>query len=157
MRRVLATFRRDTRGVATLELALIAPVLGFLMLGSVDLARAVATKIALEQAANRVVALAEVVHPSDTSSVEYLNAQARQEARATLGVDPAVTTRIYLTKCGTRTVQPSDTCQPSESPVRQMEVTVSGVHRTMFGAIARKWADANGNVPITAKANVRLQ
>ena len=157
MRRALSKLRRDARGVATLELALVAPVLGFLMLGSIDLARAVATKIALEQAANRVVALAEVVHPSDSSSVEYLNAQARQEARGTLGAEPTVTTRIYLTKCGSRAVQPSDTCQPSETPVRQMEVTVSGVHHTMFGAIARRWADANGNVPITAKANVRLQ
>ena len=60
MRGALRRLPNDERGVAAIELAMIAPVLALVMLGSLDLARAIATKISLEQAANRAMHLAEV-------------------------------------------------------------------------------------------------
>ncbi len=157
MRGALRRLPNDERGVAAIELAMIAPVLALVMLGSLDLARAIATKISLEQAANRAMHLAEVLRPTSSANLAYINAQAAADARAALGSEPTVTSAIYLRKCGARAVARTGTCVLGELPVNHLEITVRGTHRSIFTALARGWAGPTGNVAISAKADVRIQ
>ncbi len=51
----LPQFARDNRGAATIELALVAPILAAMLLGLVDLSGAYSDKLRLEQVAQRVI------------------------------------------------------------------------------------------------------
>src|SRR5687768_7294573 len=55
MIRRLSSLRRDERGAAIIELAIVAPVLALLTIGVVDMANGFATKLKLEQAAQRAI------------------------------------------------------------------------------------------------------
>ena len=50
-----SSFVRDSRGAATIELALVAPILAAMLLGLVDLSGAYSDKLRLEQVAQRIV------------------------------------------------------------------------------------------------------
>lgn len=157
MTRRLRLLRDDERGTAAVELAMVAPVLALAMLGSLDLARAVAAKIALEQAANRAMHLADVVRPTATSGLAYINAQAARDARAALGTEPTVTSAVYIRRCGSLPVARGTTaCPAGQTPIRHFEIHVRGTHPSIFVTLAKRWAGPTGNVTISAKADVRV-
>lgn len=58
----------DKRGVATIELALVAPTLALMAIGVVDLSNAFSRKLALEQGAQR--AIEKIMQTTATSTVE---------------------------------------------------------------------------------------
>src|SRR5881397_2191156 len=55
MRRVTSKLRADDRGAAVIELALVAPVLGLMVIGVVDMSNAFSRKLQAEQAAQRAI------------------------------------------------------------------------------------------------------
>lgn len=55
MRRMIGKLRRDARGAAVIELAMVAPVLALGVIGIVDISNAYSRKLALEQGAQRAV------------------------------------------------------------------------------------------------------
>ena len=59
---ILQRLRRDQRGTAIIELALVAPILAVLIMGAVDVGGAFSRRLALEQGAQRAV---EKVHADD--------------------------------------------------------------------------------------------
>ena len=50
-----ARLARDDRGASIVELALVVPIMGSLLIGMVDLSRAYSHKLKLEQAAQRAI------------------------------------------------------------------------------------------------------
>ena len=71
---------RDERGVSVIEFAFVAPIMMALILGVTDLSRAFATRLTLQQAANRAVEKAGV----GTVQTDYNSLKA--EAAAAAGV-----------------------------------------------------------------------
>jgi Flp pilus assembly protein TadG len=67
MRQLLA-LRRDERGAAIIELALVAPVFALMTIGIVDMSNAFSRKLALEQAAQRAVE--KIMQTTETTTVE---------------------------------------------------------------------------------------
>jgi len=62
------TLRRDQRGAAVIELALVAPVFALMTIGIVDMSNAFSRKLALEQAAQR--AIEKIMQTTETDTVE---------------------------------------------------------------------------------------
>jgi Flp pilus assembly protein TadG len=58
--------RRDERGAAIIELAIVAPVLGLMIIGIVDMSNAFSMKLALEQGAQRAIERIEQTTATDT-------------------------------------------------------------------------------------------
>lgn len=64
----LKALRRDERGAAIIELALVAPVLALMTVGIVDMSNAFSRKLALEQGAQR--AIEKIMQTTETTTVE---------------------------------------------------------------------------------------
>src|SRR5438034_6328637 len=66
MKMRLPALARNQRGAAVIELALVAPVLGLMVIGIVDLSNAFSHKLALEQGAQRAIERIMQTTASDT-------------------------------------------------------------------------------------------
>ena len=64
----IPALRRDERGAAIIELALVAPVFALMTIGIVDMSNAFSRKLALEQGAQR--AIEKVMQTTETTTVE---------------------------------------------------------------------------------------
>lgn len=73
----LSKFLRNQDGVATIELAIAAPVLATMSLGMFDVANAVAQRNSMQQASAEV-ALLIMAKPPSTGNVDYIKAAAAQ-------------------------------------------------------------------------------
>ena len=76
-----ARLARDDRGASIVELALVVPIMGSLLIGMVDLSRAYSHKLKLEQAAQRAI---EKIQQYQTSTSTYGTLQS--EAAEAAGV-----------------------------------------------------------------------
>ena len=98
MIRMFKSLARDEQGTSLIEMAMVAPVLGSMLLGMVDICRAYSAKLQLEQAAYRSI---EKVQQYRTTSDTYTTLQA--EAASAAGVaTSAVTVDPWLECNGTR-------------------------------------------------------
>jgi Flp pilus assembly protein TadG len=68
MRKLLSLLRKDDRGAAIIELAMVAPILALMTIGVVDLSNAYSRKLALEQGAQR--AIEKVMQTTELDTVE---------------------------------------------------------------------------------------
>jgi hypothetical protein len=111
--------RSDTEGVAIVELALVLPILLLLLLGTIDVSQMFASRLALEQAAQRTTDLALARPPS--SSDTYL----RDEAMAVADV-PAenVVIELILECDGTRQADYTKTCPEGQFMGRYASVSI---------------------------------
>ncbi len=127
MRRRFVSLGRDHRGVATIELAFVLPMLLLLMLGTIDLSQIIAAKLDLEQAAQRTTDYALAVPPISQNGV-----QLRLEAMAAAGV-PAqnVTVELFLECNGVRQTNFIALC-PSETKARFVKVLIINEVATVF-------------------------
>ncbi|HEV2595094.1 MAG TPA: TadE/TadG family type IV pilus assembly protein [Sphingomicrobium sp.] len=62
------TLRRDERGAAVIEMAMVAPVLALIVIGVVDMSNAFSRKLALEQGAQR--AIEKIMQTTEQDTVE---------------------------------------------------------------------------------------
>lgn len=145
---------RDGRGVAAVELALIAPVLAMLILGTTDIARAVARKLAVQQAAARTI---EMASAGGLTGTAYLNMQA--EAATAAGVaSNKVTTDRWLECNGVRQADWDTTCASGAQIARFVSLTINGSYTPIFDLTFRLLGlSKQGTLPVTGKASVRLQ
>ena len=81
MIRLLHSLARDERGASIIEMAMVTPLLGSLLIGMVDISRAYSAKLQLEQSAYRAI---EKVQGYQTSESTYstLKTEAGSAARA---------------------------------------------------------------------------
>lgn len=155
---VAATVRRlgrDERGVSMLEFGLFFPILALIVLGTIDMAKGLAVKFALEQATQRTVELA-TLGGRPKADYSYLATEARNAADVPAG---NVAVKQWL-ECDT-VEQPlfNGTCPSGQQAARYVTVEIYKDYRPMFGSIpfVHRVADANGAIRITADSGVRVQ
>jgi Flp pilus assembly protein TadG len=165
MRRFLSKLKRDRRGVATIELALYAPLLALMTIGVVDMSNAFGRKLALEQAAQRsiekVMQTTGVMSVADTIVDEAaLQAGIPDDEKAD---KVSVTYRLECDDEDPQTSSDSDTFDAFTCPtgtvneVRYIIVGVSDVYTPMFPMHFAGYSSADGGYPITSTAGMRTQ
>jgi Flp pilus assembly protein TadG len=145
---------RDQRGTSVVELALIAPILAALVLGTVDLSAAYSAKLQLEQAAQRTIEKVQAEGYEDDSDHK---AAIKTEAATAAGVaESAVTVESWL-QCNNATTKLaySGSCANASDPyARYVQVTIQKQYTTLFRS---KYAGVNGVITLTGQAGVRVQ
>ena len=162
MMRLPFTIKADQRGAALIELALAAPFFAALVIGMVDMSRAYSMKLKLEQSAQRAI---EKVQASATKPTDftYVGTEATTAATAA-GYSGSTATVDYWLECnGTKTAEttgaplsPSN-CSDGETYARYVSVTVSNTYTPLFASRAWPGANAQGNIPISGYAGMRVQ
>lgn len=146
--------RRDERGASMVEFALFVPILAVMVMGITDVSMGYSRKLTLEQAAYR--ALERVAVGSVQSDYSYL----RAEAAAAAGVPVAnVTVDNWLECDGVRQTSFNGVCPETQMVSRYVRVAITATYTPSFnyGPLARGFAGANGTVPISASASLRIQ
>src|SRR3954451_2560070 len=117
--RRLSRLGRDERGTSLIELALVAPILVFLMMGLTDLARGLAERLSLEQAASRALEKASV------GSVQSDYSSLGGEAAAGAGTGATASVDQWLGCDGPRQPAFDGVCADGQMAARYVKVTVS--------------------------------
>ncbi len=152
MKRMLSTLRRDCRGMATVELAIIAPVLASMIVGVVDLSNAFGRKLALEQATQRAVE--KVMQTTlEKTTEEVLKEEAA--AQAGIAVDNVVVT--YQLECDeTAQADYTQSCAASQREARYLLVTASDTYTPMF-PVHFLGINADGTYHLSSTSGIRTQ
>ena len=151
-RNCFAALRRDRRGTAVMELALVAPIFATMLIGMVDIGRGYSMKLQLEQAAQRSI---EKVMNGQADRSTALALQI--EAALVAGVLPTDVVVDFWLECNDTRQASYDTVCPSGQVFRRyLTVQISKTFTPMFSA---KWlgANANGTFTVIGKTGVRTQ
>lgn len=150
----LSSIWRDERGNSVIELALVAPVLASLLIGTVDISRAVSAKLQLEQAAQRTI---EKVQVSEFATSDEADLQADAEAAAGSGSQATVDAWLECNHDGTHLNYDSGTCNDGDPYARYVSVTVTKSFTPLFGTRFFPGANSNGTVTVRGGATIRTQ
>jgi len=147
----------DERGASIIELALSAPLLGLLLLGSVDMAMGYTKRLGLQQAAARTIEMASM-RGQVNGSYSYLQSQA-----ATASGQPTsnVTVDSWLACDNVRQSNFDGTCGGNQQIARYVSIRITGTHDPVidYSGLAQKFGvsglaqDSN----IAGQAIVRVQ
>lgn len=162
MRKLLFQLKQDRRGTATIELALYAPMLAMLTIGTVDMSNAFSRKLACEQAVQR--AIEKVMQttgantPEDTIKKEAVCQFNGTNSDGTCKSAPLttadVTVTYNLTCDGTVTAYTSD-CTSTQAEVRYITATAVYIYTPHFDL--RFGTQADGKYHLDGSAGVRVQ
>jgi Flp pilus assembly protein TadG len=141
------------RGNALIEMALVAPVLGALLLGTIDMSRAYSIRVDLEQAAHRAVEMEQVKNYAESD-----NAGIKSEAETAAGSGSTATVTDWL-QCGTDTTKLNFTssCADGVASARFLQVSISKSFTPLFTNSVFAHRNQDGTVSLTANAGVRVQ
>ena len=152
--------RSDERGVSLVEMALVAPFLGVLLMGCIDFGRGLSERLELQQAAHRTIELANsraLLAGEDADDVDY--SFLVEEAATAAEVEPD---QVFLTRwleCNGE-VQDADVtvCPADELVARYIQLEIHALYDPVF-KLARLYptANADGKVPMIVEAAVRIQ
>ena len=143
----LKQLKRDARGTSVIEFALVAPILGVLVVGIADYARGFSERFALEAAAHRALERAAV--GSTSSDYNYV----RLEAAAAAGVPIESVTLDNWVECdGTRQSTYSAACADGQQVARYLYVKIVKTFEPNF-----KWTRSAQPINIQGDAAVRVQ
>jgi hypothetical protein len=161
---MVSTFRRritrlstDQRGTSLVEFAFVVPFFALLVVGIGDLARGFSEKYALQQVAHRTLELAHL--GSESNDYEYLVAEARAAAAEAGISNPTVALRSWR-ECNGNTNTPMPwlgSCPDGQQTARYLTLRIDSTFRPAFGSIVYAGANADGSVPISASASLRVQ
>lgn len=172
----LPRLRADQRGAAVIELALVAPMLGLMIIGIVDMSNAFSRKLALEQGAQRAIERIMQTTANDTVEgtlkTEVVCQVNGTNTDGTCKTSPITTSNVtvnYRLECtaaggaiSTQVSSDSDTfdaftCAAGTiSEARYIEVVVNDVYAPMF-PIRFSFIDADGTYHLSATAGMRTQ
>ena len=169
MKMPMLKLSRDKRGVATIELALFAPILAMMVIGTVDMANAYGRKLAVEQAAQR--AIEKVMQTTGVKSVaETIVDEVADQANipdAEKASKISVSYTLYCDNANPQTSNNADTfdtyscASSSQKESRYIEVEVNDVYEPMFPLHFGAYVNADGNAvdgyPIRATAGMRTK
>jgi Flp pilus assembly protein TadG len=146
----------DERGAAIIELALAAPFLAALLIGIIDLSRAYSMKYKLEQSAQRAI---EQVQQTHTVLTDYSTFATEATTAATAAGYPGSTATVdYWLECnGVRASDPTVPCSSGQTYARYVTVSVSNTYTPFFSSRAWPGANAQGNIPVSGYAGIRVQ
>lgn len=154
MLRILASplrrLRRDTRGASMIEFGMLAPFLGLLVAGMIDLGQGLSERYTLQQAVNVGLEMLHSAAPeadADESQVDY--SFVRDEAAAAADVDVDQVTMDQWLECdGTRQDDFNGTCEDDEAVARYIELSIEKIYS---GSLFL------GEVEMAARGAVRVQ
>lgn len=154
MRTTLSNLRRNRRGGAAAEFALILPMVGTMLLGALDLANGFSTRLRLEQAAQAGI---EMVANRKGFSPDYSFALA--EAQARWG-DPLISSSLqsWLECNGTRQPAGTTQCPSGQTRARYVSISLRGEYMPTLKLDRILPGDGpNGGYEIVGDAAVRVQ
>jgi len=148
--------KRNERGAAVIELALAAPFLAALLVGIIDLSRAYSMKYKLEQSAQRAVEQIQQTHNVLTDYSPY--ATEATTAASAAGYSGSTASVDYWLECnGVRASDPTVPCTSGQTYARYVTITVSNTYTPFFSSRAWPGANAQGNIPVSGYAGIRVQ
>ena len=148
--------KRNERGAAVIELALAAPFLAALLVGIIDLSRASSMKYKLEQSAQRAVEQIQQTHTVLTDYSPY--ATEATTAASAAGYSGSTASVDYWLECnGVRASDPTVPCTSGQTYARYVTITVSNTYTPFFSSRAWPGANAQGNIPVSGYAGIRVQ
>jgi Flp pilus assembly protein TadG len=152
--RLAGPLRADEAGNSVVELGLVLPIMATLLMGAIDISRAVSAKTALEQAAQRTIELIQrsAYDVSDNSAYED-----EAEAAAGTGSTATITNWLECNNNGTKLDYTTGSCTSGDPYARYTRVTITQPFSPMFGSRFFPGANADGTFTITAVAGIRSQ
>ena len=146
----LKRLRRDIRGTAVIELAIVSPMIALLTVGIVDMSNGFSRKLKIEQAAQR--SIEKIMNTSASDTIENtLAAEAAAQANVPIeNVD--VSYRLECDGVVTAAVE----CPEDQDTSQWIAVTVIDKYEPMF---TRHFGGINGDgtYHLSATAGVRIQ
>ena len=143
------------RGNSFVEMALATPVLVILLVGMVDISRAVSTKLQVVQVAQRMTEQVQRAgyddHPDDVLAMET-------EAETAAGAGSNATVTGWI-ECGASTTHHPWThvCATTESTARYFNISITKTFTPLFGTEYFPGANDDGTFTIAANTGVRVQ
>ena len=107
-------------GAATIELALVAPMLATMLIGVVDTTMAFNRKLELEQAVQRAIERVQQTTIEDT-----VEANIKQEVASAADIDEANVTVSYSLTCNGASVDATEDCAAGQTEVRYLDVSAT--------------------------------
>ena len=154
MRRILAHLRSDERGNSVIEMGLAAPLLAALLIGAIDISRAVSIRLELEQAAQRTI---ELVQRSGFQESQLSIIEAEAASAAGVPVTDA-DAEAWLECDGSSTkLAFSGSCSSGQAYARYVSITINRTFSPVFGTQYFPGSNQDGTVTVTATAGVRVQ
>lgn len=160
MIRKLSTLARDNRGAALIELAIVAPVLGLMTVGVIDMANAFGQKLKLEQAAHRsiekIMQTTGVLTVEQTIAAEAVCQYNGVNPDGSCKTDPITVANVTVThrlECNAVESTAED-CAEGETEARWIQVSVWDEYEPMF-PIHFSGIEANGKYMVKATAGIR--
>ena len=149
---------RDQTGAALIELALIAPLLIFMILAVSDVAAGFSSQLRLKQAADRTIALATLAGQR-SGSYSYLQAEG---ASASGQPSSNVAVSSWLECNGVKQGSTVNNCSGGAQFARYVQVAITGSYTPAFSnatlaSIYGARQSMGNTVSMTAKAAVRVQ
>jgi Flp pilus assembly protein TadG len=152
----LKSLVRDESGASIIEMGMLLPFLGAMVIGVADISRAYSAKLKLEQAAYR--AIEKVQQYRDTSSTfSTIQSEATTAATAAGFTSPSVSIDYFLECDGSRQATYNTNCTGSATPNRWIMVDITAKYTPMFAW--NKWpgSNADGTYTLHGKAGLRTQ
>lgn len=154
MRRPFNPLLADECGNSLIEMGLAAPLLAALLIGAIDISRAVSIRLELEQAAQRTIELVQ----SSGFQESYLSTL-EDEAEAAAGVPAGSATGVAWLECdGSSTkLAYSGSCSAGQAYARYVSISIDKTFTPVFGSSYFPGSNQDGTVTVTATAGVRVQ
>lgn len=159
MTRLLRRLGRDERGASIIELALLMPIMGTLVIGVVDISRAYSQKLLLEQSAYRAIEKVQQYQATESTYDTLKNevVSAANNAGFSDVTSTSVTVDYWLECSGVRQTNYDSTC--STLPVTARFITVDVTHKFTPMFASRRWPGSNsdGTYTLHGRAGLRTQ
>ena len=165
MIRRIKKLHRDERGVATIELALFAPILATMVIGVVDMSNAFGRKLAVEQAAQR--AIEKVMQTTGVKSVaDTIVDEVADQANIAEEDKVSKIAVTYSLECDDEDPQTSNDADTFDTYVcpggtvreaRYIEVEINDVYEPMFPLHFGAYDGEKGGYPVRATAGMRTK
>ena len=152
----LKSLARDESGASIIEMGMLLPFLGAMVIGVADISRAYSAKLKLEQAAYR--SIEKVQQYRDTSSTfSTISSEATTAATAAGFTSPVVTIDYFLECDGSRQATYNTMCTGTATANRWITVDIQAKDTPMFAS--NKWpgSNADGTYTLHGKAGLRTQ
>jgi Flp pilus assembly protein TadG len=159
MIRKLPSLARDEGGASIIEMGLMLPILGSLLIGFVDISRAYSAKLQLEQSAYRAI---ENVQQYNTTSSTYdtLKTEAAAAANSSgfSGVAATDVSVDFWLECnGARAADYNTSCTGGQTIARWVNVDVQAKFWPMFASSRWPGSNSDGSYTLHGKAGLRTQ
>lgn len=151
--RLFRAFLASERAVSAVETALVAPFLAVTIMGTVDVARYAAAKIALQQAVNRGLEM------SSMGGTTYSSTSIQSETATQAGVSTSAVTVAQSQTCAGVTATWGASCTTGQETAKYTSVTVTKSFTPSFalGSLARMYGNSSGIITLSTTGVIRLQ